>query len=780
MANDGYGPGSGGFDGGPDPADADDGSGPNVELAEKLFAACKDRPLEAGSPQWRYLTEARGLPEGAIRYCAADIRELKPRIPGFDRLAYGVVSLVRDKDGAITGLAVEACGPAGERILDDKGRTFRRSYALKARGNVDALFRVASAGGEKPMICYAVEGRLAKAVAIAAVFDDPAIYGWGGRAFLGHAVPPEPTVVVIEDARPSDPADAERHDAAYERGCDRLLEAGKTVMRAGPPPEGHKDIDGALTAGVSIEDLRAWILAAAPVITSLDGLARKCARIKDPIKRAEAVAQVIADRELRKTSGMVPAFRKKVEKLGGHRDGGEHDDDELQGQAPDPQDVIPWAAAVDGAALVDRLGAYIEAHVIMPPHAALTCALWVVHCHAVEAAYHTPRLVLRSPTKGCGKSTLRRALSRLVPRAFEAISITGPTLFRPIEQWGPTVFVDEGNEINWAEAGDLRAVINSGHCRDDPGVPRCVGPDFEVRMFRVFAPLCLALIGRLPSPIAERSIVVVMKKKLRTTTVRRLIRKDRDEAGNQLARKAARWAADHVVTLEAAEPELPAALGDRPADNWRPLLAIADAMGLGTKARAAATALSISVSEDADEDLGIQLLVDICAIFDLEGKPQLPSATLITHLLQMEGHPWAELGSSRSPLSKNRMARLLRPFGIHPTGTIRVGASTPKGYLRSAFEDTWRQYSVSSSFVPPQQPPSRHNPSGPPGPEDSQPPHPDNDVAVADGLEPRPRSIVAGWRLLRGYRTRTRMPSIIPRLETGTIRPPNPRRSLAF
>ena len=29
------------------------------------------------------------------------------------------------------------------------------------------------------------------------------------------------------------------------------------------------------------------------------------------------------------------------------------------------------------------------------------------------------------------------------------------------------------------------------------------------------------------------------------------------------------------ASLETAEPDLPAALGDRPADNWRPLLAIA-------------------------------------------------------------------------------------------------------------------------------------------------------------------------------------------------------------
>jgi hypothetical protein len=390
--------------------------------------------------------------------------------------------------------------------------------------------------------------------------------------------------------------------------------------------------------------------------------------------------------------------------------------------------------------------AYLERHAVMSPHGPLTCALWVLHCHAIDAAYHTPRLLLRSATKGCGKSTVRRALSRLVPRAYEAIDITGPTLFRPIGQWRPTTFIDEANEIDWSNARDLVGVINSGHCRDDPGVPRCVGPDFEVRLFKVFGPLCLALIGHVPSTIGERSIVIPMRKKLRSTTVERLVRRDRDEVAGQLARKAARWAVDNIVALEAAEPELPAFLGDRPADNWAPLLAIGELLGLSDEAQEAARVLS--TGDDTGEDLGIQLLADIRVIFDAAELDRVPSATLVHQLLQMEERPWPEMGKAQKPLTANRMARLLRPFGVRPEGTVRFGANTGKGYIRAAFEDAWLQYSISSVDRP--QPSHRHNPANPPDTDDSQPSHPKNDVTVGNGLEPNETATCDGVTVVTG------------------------------
>ena len=86
------------------------------------------------------MTETRGIPADAVRYCIADLRAIEPSIPGFDRLARGIVSLLRDQDGEITGLAVEACGIGGEALKGSDGRTARKTYALRKRGQIDALF----------------------------------------------------------------------------------------------------------------------------------------------------------------------------------------------------------------------------------------------------------------------------------------------------------------------------------------------------------------------------------------------------------------------------------------------------------------------------------------------------------------------------------------------------------------------------------------------------------------------------------------------------------------
>ena len=72
---------------------------------------------------------------------------------------------------------------------------------------------------------------------------------------------------------------------------------------------------------------------------------------------------------------------------------------------------------------------------------------------------------------------------------------------------------------------------------------------------------------------------------------------------------------------------------------------------------------------------------------------------------------WAEWraskGASPKPLTPNQLARLLKPFGIAPTGTIRVGTRTAKGYNRHQFEGAWQRYLAGQGVNKPSQ---RHNP----------------------------------------------------------------------
>jgi hypothetical protein len=138
-------------------------------------------------------------------------------------------------------------------------------------------------------------------------------------------------------------------------------------------------------------------------------------------------------------------------------------------------------------------------------------------------------------------------------------------------------------------------------------------------------------------------------------------------------------------------------LRNRPADNWRPLIAIADACGdaWGELAREAAVALS---RQRPDEDPGITLLSDIRDIFNRRRSDRLPSAIMVDELVGIEGGLWAEwrgIRDDRQPrrLSQGELAHLLAPFGIRPRSIWAAPRTkSAKGYTREQFEPAWGAY----------------------------------------------------------------------------------------
>jgi hypothetical protein len=126
------------------------------------------------------------------------------------------------------------------------------------------------------------------------------------------------------------------------------------------------------------------------------------------------------------------------------------------------------------------------------------------------------------------------------------------------------------------------------------------------------------------------------------------------------------------------------------ADNWAPLLAIADVAGgeWPQRARRALQAIQRTVEDDS---VRVQLLADIRAIFAEHKIDRLKSDKLIEALIAIEGRPWAEWKAGK-PLSQNGLARLLKPLKIRP-GTKRFpGENTAKGYYLSDFDDAFSRY----------------------------------------------------------------------------------------
>jgi hypothetical protein len=153
----------------------------------------------------------------------------------------------------------------------------------------------------------------------------------------------------------------------------------------------------------------------------------------------------------------------------------------------------------------------------------------------------------------------------------------------------------------------------------------------------------------------------------------------------------ARWAKDNLGRLRRADPSVPSHLDNRAADNWRPLLAIADAAAGEWPERARAIAAQ---TVDGEQARRVGLLADIRDIFDGNGVDRIRSAELATSLVAVEGHPWAEFGKVGKPLTANALARLLAGDRIIPK-TVRFGVGpddTAKGYERAQFEDAFARY----------------------------------------------------------------------------------------
>ena len=142
--------------------------------------------------------------------------------------------------------------------------------------------------------------------------------------------------------------------------------------------------------------------------------------------------------------------------------------------------------------------------------------------------------------------------------------------------------------------------------------------------------------------------------------------------------------------LRSADPTIPSELHDRAADNWRPLLAIADAAGgdWPTLARAVAGALSEVHSAD-QESMRTVLLSDIRAIFG--STDRLSSDTIVACLNALDDRPWSEFNKGRQ-ITKAGLARLLKSFEIFPKTVRFPDDRTAKGYYRADFEDAFARY----------------------------------------------------------------------------------------
>jgi putative DNA primase/helicase len=383
---------------------------------------------------------------------------------------------------------------------------------------------------------------------------------------------------------------------------------------------------------------------------------------------------------------------------------GKSESQNLQGSEIKFTDIKPWPDDVMGDALLTEITASIKKHVIVHDEAAVAIALWILHTYTFDTAHISPRLAIISPTKRCGKTTLLKLLHRLVKKPMQTSNLTPAVLFRLIEKEHPTLLVDEADTY-LVSNDDFKSVLNAGHDRQFAFVCRCVGEDYEPRKFYVWSPVAIAAIGRIQDTLMDRSVVIEMKRKTNREKVSAL-RRTQAKKLESVARKCLRWANDNIDRLRYIEPDLPSELNDRSADNWEPLLAIAECVvGQWPKAaRNAALRLSAKTAQNDDsETYSIQLLRDIWQLLSVRLDSDIVTMKeIVEQLVDLEDRPWANLGRGKQ-LTTSYLGKLLRRFDIH-SKVVRSGVDVAKGYRREWFSDAFDRYlpkeSVTSVTAP--------------------------------------------------------------------------------
>jgi hypothetical protein len=338
--------------------------------------------------------------------------------------------------------------------------------------------------------------------------------------------------------------------------------------------------------------------------------------------------------------------------------------------------------------VVQQIEELFEVYLDLQPHERLVVALWVLHTGIFQHFTESPRLLFLSAVEGEGKTTALNILHKLIDPSIKCAGITAAALRNIANLHNhPTLLLDEGRNLDNNRL--MKAVMNSGHEWD--GGTHIASPGGFNIYYSTFMPMAITSIGvgTFTPEFLSRCIMIRLKRSRRKLPKFRADDTKYDSKFDSV-RQWVSWAR-HNLDLFNVDPDLPK-LHNRPADNWRPLIAIADALKIGEKARRAMSNFDHKYLVDPRT----LLLVDLEAVFG--NRSAMHSKEIVTELHRIEASPWAEWRGERGdsparPITVYGLADLLRPFEppIRPH-TIEIARVSAKGYYRRDFTEHWARY----------------------------------------------------------------------------------------
>jgi Protein of unknown function (DUF3631) len=203
----------------------------------------------------------------------------------------------------------------------------------------------------------------------------------------------------------------------------------------------------------------------------------------------------------------------------------------------------------------------------------------------------------------------------------------------------------------------------------------------------------LAGIGRLPDTIVDRSIPILIHRKLKTQACQKYRRKDRD-AAKPIHDALEAWSKDPELqkTLREVHPQMPESLTDRQEDIWEPLLAIADTIGGEVPELARAAARTLCANHDDEPGRDATHLAAIKKVVGDHGR--ITSADLIDALWEADALPSRLMEDDKPNYKKigHWVSKLIKSYGGKPARQLDFDGENARGYEAAELQEVFDRY----------------------------------------------------------------------------------------
>lgn len=178
--------------------------------------------------------------------------------------------------------------------------------------------------------------------------------------------------------------------------------------------------------------------------------------------------------------------------------------------------ILKRSMDIDMVQLVIDIDAFLRSFLEMPNESHYQIlSLWIFHTYLIEKFNTTPVLYFYG-VKETGKSRAGEVLSELAFRAQRLTSITEATLFRSVEMFKPTLFIDEIKLWGKGSKPGLEDIIKTTYKRGlkVSRINQNKTGEEQAEYFDTFTPLVICTTENLPDIIENRCICFIMQKNI--------------------------------------------------------------------------------------------------------------------------------------------------------------------------------------------------------------------------------------------------------------------------